>query len=60
MLRAALVFFLLAIFALLVGANGIAGVSMEAGKLLLFVFVALAIISAVVGLISGRGPKRLL
>jgi len=56
MLRAALVFFVLALVAILFGANGVAGVSMEAGKLLLFVFIALAVVSAVVGLISGRRP----
>lgn len=59
MLRAALLFFVLAIFAILFGANGIAGVSMEAGKMLLFVFLALAVVSAVVGLVTGRTPRGL-
>lgn len=59
MLRAALAFFILAIFAVLFGANGIAGVSMQAGKMLLFVFLALAVVSAIVGLVSGRSPRRL-
>lgn len=55
MLRAALVFFVLAIVAYVLGASGVAGVSMEVGKLLLGVFLVLAIIGAVVGLIQGRG-----
>lgn len=59
MLRAALAFFILAVFAILFGANGIAGVSMQAGKMLLFVFLALAVISAVVGLVTGRSPRGL-
>lgn len=59
MLRAALLFFILAIFALLLGANGIAGVSMEVGKLLLYVFLALAVISVVAGLATGRRPNSL-
>jgi len=60
MLRAALLFFILAIFALLLGANGVAGVSLEVGKMLLYVFLILAVISVVVGLVSGRSPKRLM
>ena len=59
MLRAALGFFILAIIAILFGANGIAGVSMEVGKLLLFVFLVLAVISGIAGLITGRSPKHL-
>jgi len=59
MLRAALIFFVLAIFALLLGANGIAGVSLEVGKLLLYVFLALAVISVVAGLVTGRRPTSL-
>ncbi len=59
MLRAALGFFVLAIIAILLGANGIAGVSLEVGKLLLFVFLVLAVLSGVAGLVSGRSTKRL-
>lgn len=54
MLRASILFFIIAIFALIFGMNGIAGVSMEAGKLLLFVFLVLAVISFIVSLVSGR------
>jgi uncharacterized membrane protein YtjA (UPF0391 family) len=54
MLRAAIAFFVLALIAFLLGASGIGGVSMEIGKVLIFAFLALAIISLVVGLVSGR------
>lgn len=60
MLRAALAFFILALVAYVFGAGGIAGMSMEIGRLLLIVFVALAVISAIMGLVSGRSPKNLL
>ncbi len=59
MIRAALGFFVLALIAIVLGANGVAGVSMEAGKILLFVFLVLAVLSGVVGLVTGKGPKSL-
>jgi uncharacterized membrane protein YtjA (UPF0391 family) len=59
MLRAALGFFVIALVALLFGATGFAGVSMEIARTLLFVFLALAVISFVVGLVTGKGPKHL-
>lgn len=57
MLRAAIGFFILALVAILFGASGIAGVSMEVGRLLLTVFLVLAVISFVVSLVTGKGPK---
>ena len=54
MLRAAIAFFVLALVAFFLGANGIGGLSMEIGRTLLFVFLVLAVISFVVSLISGR------
>ena len=61
MLRAALGFFILALIAVLLGAGNIAGVSMEIGRMLLVVFLILAVISFVAGLIGGgrggRGPR---
>ena len=45
MIRAAISFFILAIVAYVLGANGVAGISIEIGKLLLAVFLVLAIIS---------------
>jgi uncharacterized membrane protein YtjA (UPF0391 family) len=60
MLRAAIGFFALALIAILLGANNLAGVSMEVGRLLLGVFLVLAVLSFVVSLISGRGGKNIL
>jgi uncharacterized membrane protein YtjA (UPF0391 family) len=57
MLRAAIAFFVLAIVAFILGASGIAGVSMEIGKLLLTVFLVLAVISFVIDLVSRRGSR---
>lgn len=59
MLRAAIAFFVLALLALLLGASGVAGISMEIGRTLLFVFLVLAVISFVASLISGRTTKSL-
>ncbi len=59
MLRASLAFFILAIVAYVLGASGIAGVSMEIGQLLLGIFLVLAVIGAVVGLVQGRGRTRI-
>jgi uncharacterized membrane protein YtjA (UPF0391 family) len=54
MIRAAIAFFVLALIAFVLGATGIAGISMEIGKILIGVFLVLAVISIVVGLISGK------
>ena len=59
MIRAAIAFFVLALVAIFLGANGIAGVSMEIGRTLLFVFLVLAVISFVVSLVTGKSPRQL-
>lgn len=59
MLRAAIAFFVIGLVAVFLGANNIAGVSIELGKLLLGVFLVLAVISFVVSLVSGRGGRSL-
>ncbi len=59
MLRAALLFFVLALVAILFGATGFAGVSMEIGRILLIVFLVLAVISFLGGMLTGRNPKML-
>ena len=59
MLRAAIGFFVLGLVAIIFGASGIAGVSMEIGKLLLGVFLVLAVISLVAGLVTGRSTRLL-
>lgn len=45
----ALIFFVIAIVAYLVGARGVAGMSAGVGRTLLFVFLVLAIIFAIIG-----------
>lgn len=54
MLRAALAFFILALVAILFGASGFAGVSMDIGKTLLVVFLVLAAISFIGSLVTGK------
>lgn len=58
MLRAAIVFFVIGLLAMFFGMNNVGGLSVELGKLLLFVFVGLAIVSFVASLVTGRrsGP----
>ena len=59
MLRAAIAFFVLALLAFMFGANGIAGVSADIGRMLLWVFLILAAISGVSYLVAGRSPRNL-
>ena len=59
MIRAAVSFFVLAIVAFIFGAYGIAGLSMEIGRVLLFVFLVLAAVSFIGALITGRAPRQL-
>jgi uncharacterized membrane protein YtjA (UPF0391 family) len=60
MLRAAIAFFVLALVAILFGATGFAGVSMEIGRTLLLVFLVLAGISFIASLVGGgRASRRL-
>lgn len=57
MLRAALAFFFLALIAMVFGATGAAGVSMDIAQTFLVVFLILAAISFVAGIVSGRKPN---
>ena len=61
MLRAAITFFILGLVAILFGATGFAGLSIEIGRTLLFVFLILAAISFIASMISGgrSTPKPL-
>lgn len=59
MFRLALAFFVLALVATLFGATGFAGMSMEIGRTVLGVFLILAALSFVIGIITGRSPKNL-
>lgn len=60
MVRAAIGFFVLALVAILLGASGVAGLSMDIAKTLLVVFLVLAVLSFVGSLITGRGNKRII
>lgn len=53
MLRAALGFFILALVAIVLGASGVAGVSLDIGRALLITFMILAVISFVAGIVTG-------
>jgi uncharacterized membrane protein YtjA (UPF0391 family) len=55
MLRAAIIFFLVALVSIIFGSYGIAGLSMEIGRTLLYVFLVLAVLSLLGGIFSGRG-----
>ena len=57
MLQAAIAFFVLALIAMILGAGNIAGVSMEIGRTLLWVFLVLAVVSFVVSLLTGRSKR---
>jgi uncharacterized membrane protein YtjA (UPF0391 family) len=59
MLRAAIAFFALALLAMILGATGVAGISMDIGRTLVVVFLILAAISFVAGIISGKRPNVL-
>ena len=57
MLRAAIGFFIFGLLAILLGANNIAGLSIELGKTILYVFLVLAVLSFLVSIVTGRGRK---
>mgnify|MGYP001604181925 FL=1 len=59
MIGAAVTFFTLAVVAVFFGAYGIAGLSMEIGKLLVAIFLILAVISFFVSIFTGRHQKPL-
>lgn len=59
MVRAAISFFIIAIIAFILGAYNIAGLSMDIGRILLMVFLVLAVLSFLYSVFTGRGPKNL-
>ncbi|MBC7384984.1 MAG: DUF1328 domain-containing protein [Cryobacterium sp.] len=59
MLRAAIAFFVIGLAAMALGAGGFAGMSVEIGRMLLGIFVLLAIISFVVSLVTGKGGRSI-
>ena len=58
MLRAAIAFFVLGLVAILLGANGVGGLSIDIGKTLLFIFLILAVISFIASLVMGKRITR--
>jgi len=54
MLRAAIVFFVIGLIFFAVGAGHLGGLSMDIGKLLLYIFLALALLSFLGSLFFGR------
>ena len=56
MLGWAITFLIVALIAAVLGFGGVAGVAVEAAKIIFFVAIALFVISAVVGLMRGRSP----
>lgn len=59
MLRAALAFLILAVVAFVLGANGVAGLSMDIARILLFVFLAIAVITFIASFLPGGRSGRL-
>ena len=59
MLRAAIIFFALGLVSLVFGMTGFAGVSIVVGKMLLSVFLLLAVVTFVINLISGSDRRQL-
>jgi uncharacterized membrane protein YtjA (UPF0391 family) len=57
MARVALVFFILAILAIVLGAAHVGGVSLEMGRTLLIVFLILAVLSFLANLAGGHGTR---
>lgn len=58
MLSWALAFFVLAIIAAVFGFGGIAASAVGVAKILFFAFLAIAIVSAVMGAMRGRSPAH--
>jgi uncharacterized membrane protein YtjA (UPF0391 family) len=54
MLRAAIAFFVLGVLSMLLGATGVAGLSIDIGKMLLGIFLVFAVISFIASLVTGR------
>lgn len=59
MLRASVGFFVIGLIAYFLGLNGVAGLSVDLGKILLTVFLIIGAVSLVVGLVQGRTPRML-
>ena len=61
MTRTAIVFFILALLAILFGSYGVAGITIELGKILLMIFLSLSLLSFIGSLMTGKKdqmPKK--
>ena len=56
MLRLAVLFFVIALIAAVLGFGGVAGISMEVARILLVVFLILAVLSLLVGVVRRPPP----
>jgi uncharacterized membrane protein YtjA (UPF0391 family) len=56
MLSWVVTFLVVALIAAVLGFGGIAGVSIEIAKVIFFIAIILFLVSAVIGLMRGRGP----
>jgi uncharacterized membrane protein YtjA (UPF0391 family) len=56
LLSLAVIFFVIALVAYLLGARGVAGMSAGIGRTLLFVFLVLAVIMGIIALVNGNHP----
>jgi uncharacterized membrane protein YtjA (UPF0391 family) len=59
MIRASIAFFVIGLFALLLGANNVAGLSIDIGKLLLTFFIGLAIVGLLVRVLTSTRSDRI-
>ncbi|WP_428979962.1 DUF1328 domain-containing protein [Brevundimonas pondensis] len=57
MLRWAIIFFIIALVAAVLGFGGISGMSFEIAKFIAIIAVILFVVSLVVGGVRGRGPR---
>lgn len=54
MLRAAIILFLIGILAFFLGANNLAGITFDLGRIVLFVFLVLAIAGFIISVFNGK------
>ncbi len=57
MIRAAFSFFILALVAFIFGAYGVAGLSMEIARIILGIFLILAVVSLIAAITTGGKPR---
>ena len=56
MLHYAVVFFVIALIAAVLGFGGIAAFAVDIAKIVFFVAIVLFVVSAIIGLVRGRSP----